>query len=71
MTGLCVTSVVIEWFVSFVWFPLLRYSLNPVIAKIERFKQEKGEHPKQLESLVPDYLAVIPECFPPGMPISW
>lgn len=65
------TSVVIEWFVSFVWFPLLRYRLNPVIAKIERFRQEKGEFPKQLESLVSDYLAVIPECFPPGMPISW
>lgn len=61
--------MIITCWLTFVWFPLLRYRMNPVLAKIETFKIAKGAYPKEISELVPEYLTSIPDCFPPGFPM--
>jgi hypothetical protein len=43
--------------------------MNPVLSKIETFRQEKGRYPEEIGELVPRYLTSIPDCFPPGFPL--
>jgi hypothetical protein len=68
MIGMCLASIVITQCLTFVWFPLLRYRMNPVLSKIETFREEKGRYPEEIGELVPGYLTSIPDCFPPGLP---
>ncbi len=38
----------------------LEYQLTPLIRAIEQYKIEKGEYPKELENLLPQYISELP-----------
>jgi hypothetical protein len=69
MSAICLASVIITFLLTFVWYPLLRYRMSPVLTKIETFRKEKGRYPEEIDELVPVYLTSIPDCFPPGFPM--